>query len=168
MSCCAYQKLDPTILMMKSAEDRLSNELAEPLDRPMGWRIFAQRQMCSAFVVIAGVGRGDPTQMGLAEDNGRPDVLVTCDGPPADFFVSTGRPKATSNTRVWWSENGSQIKGLEIPYYIAVGSFGDNRPKRDRIRPKLAPGSQELCRKSLPLLGHLSARRPRRNSSHRE
>jgi hypothetical protein len=39
---CACQKLDPTILMMKSAKDRLSNELAEPVDRPMGRRILAQ------------------------------------------------------------------------------------------------------------------------------
>jgi len=37
---CACQKLDPTILMMKSAEDRLSSELAEPLDRPTAWRVL--------------------------------------------------------------------------------------------------------------------------------
>ena len=37
---CAYQKLDPTILMMKSAEDRLSNKLAEPVDRPTARRIL--------------------------------------------------------------------------------------------------------------------------------
>src|SRR5262249_28270594 len=30
---CSYQKLNPTIVMMQSAEDRPSNELAEPLDR---------------------------------------------------------------------------------------------------------------------------------------
>jgi len=66
---CAYQKLNPTILMMKSAEDRPSNELAKPLDRPTAWRILVQRQVRSAFVVIAGVGRSDPAQMALAEDN---------------------------------------------------------------------------------------------------
>jgi hypothetical protein len=54
-----------TILMMKSAKDRLSNKLAEPVDRPMVRRIFVQGQMCSAFVVIAGVGRKDPAQMAL-------------------------------------------------------------------------------------------------------
>jgi hypothetical protein len=48
--------------MVKSAEDRPNNELAEPLDRPMARRILVQGQMCSAFVVIAGVGRNDPAQ----------------------------------------------------------------------------------------------------------
>jgi hypothetical protein len=47
---CAYRKrgptivptrkLNPKILMMKSAEERLSNELAEPLDRPTARRIL--------------------------------------------------------------------------------------------------------------------------------
>ena len=60
--CCACQKLDPTILMMKSAKDRLSNELAEPVDRPMIRRIFVQGQMCSAFVVQ----QGSRTPTGLA------------------------------------------------------------------------------------------------------
>ena len=54
---CAYQKLNPTILMMKSAEDRPSSELAKPLDRPRARRILVQRQMRSEFLVIAGVGR---------------------------------------------------------------------------------------------------------------
>ena len=55
--------------MMKSPEDRLSIKLAEPVDRPTARRILVQRQMCSAFVVIAGVGRKDPTKIGLAEDD---------------------------------------------------------------------------------------------------
>jgi len=54
--------------MMKSAEDRPSNELAKPLDRPTARRILVQGQVCSAFVVIAGVGRKDPAQMTLAEE----------------------------------------------------------------------------------------------------
>jgi hypothetical protein len=55
--------------MMKSAEDRLSGELAEPLDRPMARRILSQGQMRSEFVVVAGVGRKDLAQMGLAEND---------------------------------------------------------------------------------------------------
>jgi hypothetical protein len=39
---CAYRKLYPAIMMMKSAEDRLSSELAQPLDGPMARRIFVQ------------------------------------------------------------------------------------------------------------------------------
>ena len=54
--------------MMKSAEDRLSRELAEPLDLPMDRRILSQRQMRSEFVVVAGVAGKDPAQMSLAED----------------------------------------------------------------------------------------------------
>lgn len=56
--------------MMKAAEDRLSSELAEPLDRPTARRILVQGQMRSQFVVIGGVGREDLAQMALADDNG--------------------------------------------------------------------------------------------------
>jgi len=66
---CACRKLYPTVLMMKSAEDRLSDDLADPLDRPMAQRILIQGQMRSEFVVIAGVGGKDSTQMGVAEDD---------------------------------------------------------------------------------------------------
>ena len=56
--------------MMQSTEYRPSSKLAEPLDRPVARRIPTQRKMCSEFVVIAGVGPKDPTQVGLAEDDG--------------------------------------------------------------------------------------------------
>ena len=56
-------------MMMKSAKNRLSGELTEPLDRPMDRRILVQGQMRSELVVIAGIGRKDPAQMGLAEDD---------------------------------------------------------------------------------------------------
>ena len=77
----AYQKLDPTIMMMQFAEDRPSNELAEPLDRPTTRRILAQVQMRSQFVVIAGVGCKHPVRMGLAEDN---DVIKAFPADRAD------------------------------------------------------------------------------------
>ena len=35
----------------------------------MGRQIFVQGQMRSEFIVIAGVGRKDPAQMGLAQDD---------------------------------------------------------------------------------------------------
>jgi hypothetical protein len=56
-------------MMMKSAKNRLSSELTEPLDRPTARRILPHGQMRSQFVVIGGVGRQDPAQMGLAEEN---------------------------------------------------------------------------------------------------
>ena len=52
---CAYQELHPTILMMKSAEDRPRAELTEPFNRPMRRRILAEGLMRSEFVVIARV-----------------------------------------------------------------------------------------------------------------
>ena len=61
-----------------SLANRLSGDLLEQVDRPIAWRIFTQRQMCSEFVVIAGVGRKDSALMGLAEDD---DVIEAC---PAD------------------------------------------------------------------------------------
>ena len=56
-------------MMMKSAEDWLSGDLADPLDRPMARRILIQGQMRSEFVIIRGVGGKDSTQMGVAEDD---------------------------------------------------------------------------------------------------
>jgi hypothetical protein len=56
-------------MMMKSAKDRLSGDLADPLERPMPRRILIQGQMRSEFVVIAGVGGKDSTQMRVAEDD---------------------------------------------------------------------------------------------------
>ena len=67
--------------MMKSAEDRPSNELAAALDRSMARRILAQGQVRSQFVVVAGVGCKDPAQMALAEDN---DVIEAFPADRAD------------------------------------------------------------------------------------
>jgi hypothetical protein len=55
--------------MVKPTEDGLSSELAEPLRLSTARRILPQGEMRSKFVVIAGVGRKDPAQMGLAEDD---------------------------------------------------------------------------------------------------
>ena len=60
--------------MMQPAEDRLRSEPAETLDRPMAWRILAQGQMRSQFVVVAGIGHKDPAQVGFAKDD---DVIQT-------------------------------------------------------------------------------------------
>ena len=55
--------------LMKPAKDRPSGKLAIPLDQSMARRILTQGQMRSEIVVIAGVGRKDPAQMGFAEDH---------------------------------------------------------------------------------------------------
>ena len=64
--------------MVKAAEDRPSSDLAEPPNGTMARRILVKRQMRSDFVVIPGVGRKNPAQMGLAEDD---DVI---EASPAD------------------------------------------------------------------------------------
>ena len=84
LEACAYQKLYPAILMMKSAKDRPSGHLAEPLGWPMGRRILVQGQMCSEFVVI---GRKDAAQMGLAQDD---DLIQAF--PPDRADQSLGMP----------------------------------------------------------------------------
>jgi hypothetical protein len=78
---CAYRKLYPAVSMVKSAEDRPCCERAEPLDRPMAWRILVQGQMCSDVVVIADVGRKALAQMGLAKAD---DVIETFAADRAD------------------------------------------------------------------------------------
>ena len=55
--------------MMKSAENRPRCDLAEPLNRAMGWRVLVQGQMRSKFVVVVGVGGKDSTQVGVAKDD---------------------------------------------------------------------------------------------------
>ena len=67
--------------MVQSADDRLSGEQAEALDRLMARRILPQGQMRSEFIVIAGVGRKDPAQMGLAQDD---DVIKAFPADRAD------------------------------------------------------------------------------------
>jgi hypothetical protein len=55
--------------MMKSAENRLSGELAEPLDWPMARRILVQGQVGAASVVIRGVGSENAAQAPFTEDH---------------------------------------------------------------------------------------------------
>ena len=79
---------------MQSAEDLLSSELAETLDRPMVRRILAQGQTRSQFVVIDGVGGRDSPQVRLAKDN---DVIEAFSADRADqsfrMPVLPGRPR---------------------------------------------------------------------------
>jgi len=69
----ACRELRPAIMVMKSTKNRPNNELPEPLGRPMTRRIFVRGKMCSTFVVVAGVGRKNLAQMGLAQYN---DVIA--------------------------------------------------------------------------------------------
>ena len=67
--------------MMKPTQNGLSKELAQALDWPAAGRIFAQRQMRSQVVVIDGIGRKDPAQVDLAEND---DVVQAFTADRAD------------------------------------------------------------------------------------
>lgn len=67
--------------MVKPAEDGLSSEPAETLDRPMARRILPQGQMRSVFIVVVGVAGEDAAQMGFAEDD---DVIEALPADRAD------------------------------------------------------------------------------------
>jgi len=51
--------------MVQSAEDRLSGERAEALDRLMARRILPQGQMRSEFIVVAGVDSSRKPTVGM-------------------------------------------------------------------------------------------------------
>jgi hypothetical protein len=68
--------------MMKSAKDRPSGHLAEPLGWPMGRRILVQGQMCPGAIVIGGIGSKHPVQMGFTEDHDMIEAI------PADRAIN--------------------------------------------------------------------------------
>ena len=57
---CLYRKLDSTIMVMKSAEDRHRCDAAYVLDGAMDRSVFAKRPMSPQLVIISGILRQDP------------------------------------------------------------------------------------------------------------
>ena len=55
-----YRKLDSTIMVMKSAEDRHRCDAAYVLDGAMDRSVFAKRPMSPQLVIISGILRQDP------------------------------------------------------------------------------------------------------------
>jgi len=64
-----YRKLDPAILVMKAAKDRLACDDAEALNRPVEWGILVQRAMNARFIIICGIPAEDPAQVRLHEND---------------------------------------------------------------------------------------------------
>jgi transposase-like protein len=89
--------------MMKSAENGLSSEPAEMLDWPMTRRILIQEQMRSEFVVVAGVGREDPAQMGLAEDDDMINAFAAALSRRQGSCGSSGGPVANRMKKISYS-----------------------------------------------------------------
>jgi hypothetical protein len=54
-STCPFRKLNPTVLMVKSAQDVASDDAAAALNRSAMWGIFLQAEMGPCRVVISGV-----------------------------------------------------------------------------------------------------------------
>ena len=57
---CLYRKLDSTIMVMKSAQDRNRCDAAYLLDGAMDRSVFAERAMGPQLVIISGISRQDP------------------------------------------------------------------------------------------------------------
>jgi hypothetical protein len=65
ISRCPYQKLDPAVMMMKSAEKRLRADLTEPLNRARERCIFGEGEMRPDVIVMGGIGSKHSAQYGL-------------------------------------------------------------------------------------------------------
>jgi hypothetical protein len=64
---CAYQKLYPAILMMKSAGDRPRGDVTEPLKGAAERR--SEGEMRSDVAIVGGISGEDSAQMGFAKDD---------------------------------------------------------------------------------------------------
>ena len=63
------ENLNPDVMVMQSAEDRVRLDIPDPLNGTKGRRIFVQRPVRSDVIVIEGIGSQDPAQMPLAHDH---------------------------------------------------------------------------------------------------
>ncbi len=63
------KNLNPDIVVMKSAKDRVRSDASGPLNRARDRRIFVQGTMRSDVVVITSVGLQDAAQMRLVQDD---------------------------------------------------------------------------------------------------
>ena len=63
---CLFRKLNPTVLMMKSAQDVAGDDAAAALNRSAMWGIFLQTEMGPCRVVIRSVFLQHTSKMGLA------------------------------------------------------------------------------------------------------
>ena len=66
---CPFRKLNPTVLMVKSAQDVASDDATAALNKSAIWSIFLQAEMGPCRVVIRSVFLQDALKMGLAPHN---------------------------------------------------------------------------------------------------
>jgi len=94
---------------MKAAKNGACCDGAEALDRSMEWRIFVQRAMNAAFIIIGGELEEDPTQVCLPEHDQVLDAL-----PPdcADqSFRKAVLPRRTGRDWLVANAHGAQAAG---------------------------------------------------------
>src|SRR6476620_323622 len=66
IAACPFRKLNPTVLMVKSAQDVASDDAAAALDGSAMWSIFLQAEMGPCRVVMRSVFLQDAPKMDLA------------------------------------------------------------------------------------------------------
>ena len=75
------RKLDPAVLVMKSAEDRSSNDVTEALGRSRQRGVLRQSEVRSNLVIVGRIGVEGAAQVALAQDD---DVIETFPADRAD------------------------------------------------------------------------------------
>ena len=71
------ENLDPDVMVMQSAEERIGANAADPLNWARDRRIFVQRSVRSRLIIVRGVFAQDPAQVRLAQEDNMVDALAT-------------------------------------------------------------------------------------------
>ena len=74
---CPYQKLDSRIAMMEAGKHRLRNEPAKTFSRAASRSVLPDGKVRAGLVVVAGIGRHDPTKMRLAKHDHMVSALAS-------------------------------------------------------------------------------------------
>jgi hypothetical protein len=135
--------------MMKPAEDRLSGEPAQPLDRPMARRILVGRQMLAEIVIVKGIGSKNPAQKCLAEDDDVIEAFADADCPcrklhPAVFVMKSAedgsrrksnRPRGAAPSRDRCREGRiGPLAALHLPAFFLLVAVPPRVPAEYYIR----------------------------------
>ena len=93
-SRCPYQKLDPNIGMVQSAEFRHRRDRSAVMNGPPKWRVFVQAEMGPPGVVVIRVGAKQATQMRFAHhDHMIQQVPPDRTDDTFDITILPGRPR---------------------------------------------------------------------------
>jgi hypothetical protein len=106
---CPYRGLHPAVLMVKPAEDGPRSDLAGPMNGTTERRVLGEGEVRPEVIVIVGIRRKDPAQMGFTKDD---DVIEAFPADRADqslrMPILPGRPWGR---RVITNAHGSKTPG---------------------------------------------------------